>query len=120
LRRPKHTVQPATRSKINEAKFNQNPGAVVVFDWTLGSFSTWCLTKTNKAMSMANAINVMSAARKEVKEDNNVKVTCVEKDRRKATNITAVATGWTARPRVHEGPMMTPRLLSWGLDIPTE
>ena len=44
-------------------------------------------------MSMANAINVMSAARKEVKEDNNVKVTCVEKDRRKATNITAVAVG---------------------------
>jgi hypothetical protein len=42
-------------------------------------------------MSIANAISVRRAARKETSEDTRVTVVCVENDRRKAMNVTAVA-----------------------------
>lgn len=42
-------------------------------------------------MSMANATSVMSAAKNDTSDASNVTVTCVEKDRRSATNVTPVA-----------------------------
>jgi len=63
-------------------------------------------------MSIANAIKVRSAARKETREETSVTVVWVENDKTSAKNVTVVATGWTARPRVHELPIMTFAVLS--------
>ena len=52
-----------------------------------------CLTSTNRAISMAKAISVSAAAKNDTMDARSVIVMCVEKDRRSATKVTAVATG---------------------------
>lgn len=91
LRRPKQTVHPPRRRRTSEAKVNQNPGAVSVFAPISRPFIA-CLTSANRAMSMANAISVINAARKATNDATSVIVMCVENDRRNAINVTAVAT----------------------------
>jgi len=62
-------------------------------------------------MSIANAMRVINAAKKDMIDASNVTVMCVDKDRMRAMKVTPVATGWTASPRVHELPMVTELLL---------
>jgi len=114
LRRPKHTVQPARIRRTKVASVSQNPGPGFVLGRAdpLARSPIWSLTKAKRAMSMANAIRVRKAARKEVREEKRVTVVWVENERRKAINVTAVATGWTASPRVHEAPIVVVDLRS--------
>jgi len=58
-------------------------------------------------MSIANAINVRRAARKDRIEAIRVTVTWVEQEKSNAIKVTAVATGCTASPRVQALPMIT-------------
>jgi len=58
-------------------------------------------------MSIAKAISVRRAAKKDTIEDRSVTVTWFEKDSTKATNVTTVATGWMARPRVQDEAIST-------------
>jgi hypothetical protein len=104
--RPKHTVQPAKSRSRRVAKVSQNPGAVTVCVPTF-NLSVWCFKYANNAISMAKAMRTIRAARNEIREDTRVTVVCVEKDKTNAKKITTVATGCTASPRVHEGPIMT-------------
>jgi len=67
-------------------------------------------------MSMANAMRVRLAARKDRREAIKVKVTWVEKENRSATKAAMVATGWTASPRVQ----LLPMVMTWPLPSPTE
>lgn len=55
------------------------------------SFFISCLTSANRAMSIAKAMNVKVAARKDTSEAIKVTVTWVERPRRRATNETAAA-----------------------------
>jgi len=110
-RRPKQTVHPARSNKIKDANVSQKPGPVMVFAPALLSFFICCFTYAKSAMSMENAMRVMSAARKDANDESNVTVICEDKDSRRATKVTAVATGWTASPRVQELPMVTELLL---------
>jgi len=93
LRRPKHTVHPASRRRMKDTKVIQKPALVVVIPWTSGSLLTWCLRNAYSAMSTANAISVKKAAKKDVSDESKVMVTCCEAERSKAMNVTAVATG---------------------------
>jgi len=69
---PKQTVEPAMSKRINEAKVIQNAGAVLVVKSELLKFPTSRLTNANKAISMANAMRVMPAARKEARDARSV------------------------------------------------
>ena len=90
LRRPKQTVHPPSKRRIKDTNVNQNAGAVSVFKPVPISF-TACLTSASSVMSMAKAISVINAARKDTKDAARVTVMCVEKDMRKAMNVTPVA-----------------------------
>lgn len=70
-------------------------------------------TYAKSAISTANAIRVISAAKNETRDATSVTVVCVEKERRNATKVAAVATGWMARPRVQELPMVTSLEAPW-------
>ena len=83
---PKQTVQPARSKRINAANVIQNPGAVLVTKVELPKVPTFCLTKAKSAMSIANAMRVRTAARKDTREARRVTVIWVEKERRRATN----------------------------------
>ena len=91
LRRPKQTVHPPRRRRISDARVSQNPGAKSVFA-PISRLLIACLTSAKRAMSMANAISVISAARKATNDATSVMVMCVENDRRNAINVTAVPT----------------------------
>jgi len=78
---------------MNEAKVIQKAGAVLVIKFELLNFATSCLTNAKRAMSMANAMSVMRAARNDTREARRVTVTWVEKERSRATNETTAATG---------------------------
>lgn len=86
-------MQPARSKRINEANVNQNAGAVLVVKVELSKLPTCCLTRAKSAMSIANAIRVRAAARKDVREARRVTVMWVERERRRATNDTAAAKG---------------------------
>lgn len=93
LRRPKQTVQPAKSRRMSEAKVSQKPGAVFVSaSISLTFFASWW-TNAYNAISAQKAINVRRAAKKDKSDEMRVTVTWVEKEKRKATNVTAVATG---------------------------
>lgn len=103
---------------------NDEPGAVFVLAPIPRPFIE-CRTRTKSAISMAKAISVRSAARKDISDAKRVTVTWVENERSNAMKIAAVAannnnfmvnqdskqvrivrcsipTGCTANPRVHE------------------
>lgn len=63
----------------------------MVLKLELGSFPTSCLTNANKAMSIANAMRVMRAARNEARDARRVTVTWVENERSRAMNDTTAA-----------------------------
>jgi len=71
---PKQTVQPARSKRMNETKVNQNAGPVLVTKRELSTVPTWCLTNAKRAMSTANAMRVMVAARNEARDAMSVKV----------------------------------------------
>jgi len=60
-----------------------------------------------RAMSMARAMRVRRAAMTEKTDDNAASVACEERENRKAINVTPVATGCTASPRMDLGPTVT-------------
>jgi len=64
--------------------------------------------RTRRAISIAKAMRVNSAARNETKDAMSKTVMWLENERRKAKNVTPAATGWTAKPRVQ---------LAWTLEI---
>jgi len=78
---------------MNEANVIQNAGAVLVVKSELFRLPTSCLTNANRAISIANAMKVMRAARNETRDAMRVTVMWVEKERRRAMNDTTVATG---------------------------
>lgn len=65
----------------------------MVFDFTLVSLFISCLTNAKSAMSIANAMRVISAARKERIDASNVMVMCVDMEQMRATKVTAAADG---------------------------
>jgi hypothetical protein len=67
-------------------------------------------------MSMAKAINVKAAARKDRMDAIRVTVRCWEKENKRAKKITMAATGCTARPRVQLELIITFAVL-WGFWI---
>lgn len=69
---------------MREVKVIQNAGAVLVMKRELCSFPTSCLTNANRAISIAKAMRVMVAARKDVRDERRVAVVWVEKERRRA------------------------------------
>lgn len=81
------------RRRRKVARVIQKPGPASVLALTPPRLSISCFVSANRAMSIANAIRVMSAARNETSDEINVTVRWVEKDRRSATKITPVATG---------------------------
>lgn len=107
------------------------PGAVFVCSITPVSFAIWFFTNTYSAMSMAKAMSVSSAARKDANEARRITVTCVESESRNAMNVMAHAadrgssisiflmhdtvdapTGCMARPRVQDAPTVCQLVLS--------
>jgi hypothetical protein len=78
---------------MNETKVIQKAGAVLVIKFELRNFPTSCLTNAKRAMSIANAMRVRRAARKEAREARRVTVMWEEKERRRAMNETTAATG---------------------------
>lgn len=92
-RRPKQTVHPAKSNKMKDTNVSQKPGAVLVFELTPVSFFISCFTNAKSAMSMAKAMRVMSAARKDTIDASNVTVMCEDKDKSRAMKMTPVATG---------------------------
>lgn len=92
-------MQPARSKRINEAKVIQKAGAVLVVKVELLKVPTRCLTNAKRAMSTANAIRVMVAARKDAREARRVAVMWVENERRRAMNDTAAAKGGASRNR---------------------
>lgn len=90
---PKQTVQPARSKRRNEAKVNQNAGAVLVLKFELFRVPSSCLTNANRAISIANAMRVSNAARNETRDASRVTVMWVENERRRAMNDTAAAKG---------------------------
>jgi len=77
---------------MRETKVNQKPGPVIVRARS-SKLSISCLTNASNAMSIANAIRVIVAARKDMSEARSVTVRCVERERSRATKATAAATG---------------------------
>jgi len=110
-RRPKQTVHPASNSKMKDTNVSQKPGAVLVFESMLVSFFISCFTNAKSAMSIANAMRVIRAAKNDIIDASNVSVMWVDKDRIRAMKATPAATGWTASPRVHELPIVMELLL---------
>jgi len=92
---------------MRETNVSQNPGPVMVFAETPERRSISCFTRANRAISMAKAMRVSKAARKDSSDAISVTVTCDENAKTNARNVTAVATGWTASPRVQLEPMVT-------------
>lgn len=92
---------------MKEAKVIQNAGAVLVTKLELPNFPTSCLTNANKAISMANAISVMRAARNDVRDASRVTVIWVENERSRARNDTPAAknTNVSKTPCAYEPPM---------------
>lgn len=82
---------------MNETKVIQKAGAVLVINLELGNFPTSCLTNAKRAMSIANAIRVMRAARKAAREARRVTVMWVENESRRAMNETTAAVGRTCQ-----------------------
>jgi len=78
---------------MNETNVNQNAGAVLVVKSELFRVPTSCLTNANRAISIANAMRVRTAARNEVRDARRVTVMWVEKEKRRAINDTVAATG---------------------------
>jgi len=76
---------------MNETKVIQNAGAVLVVKVALRNFPTSRLTNAKSAISIANAMRVMSAARNDARDARRVTVRCVEKERRRAVNDTTAA-----------------------------
>jgi len=91
-RRPKHTVQPASNRRISATKVIQKPGAVIVLAPISNLFIS-CFTRAKSAMSIANAISVNKAAKKDISDAMRVTVMWVDKESSNARNVTAVATG---------------------------
>jgi len=91
-RRPKQTVHPANNRRMKETNVIQKPGAVIVLAPTCSLFIS-CLTKARRAISMANAIRVNSAARKDISDAMSVTVMWVDRENNSARNVAPVATG---------------------------
>jgi len=72
----------------------------------MSSLFTLSRTITYREMSIAKAMSVRMAARKDRSEAMRTSVTCDEKEHKSATKVTPAATGCTARPRVAPGPMV--------------
>ncbi len=103
------------------------PGPAKVCPSTLPRLCTLLRRITNREMSIAKAIRVRKAARKERSIASMTSMTCEESEERRAINVTTAATvrnsvsagGWasrvngdvptgcTARPRVAPGPIVT-------------
>jgi hypothetical protein len=66
------------------------------------------LTLAKRAMSMAKAMRVRRAPRKESKDATRVTVRWVDKESAKANRIIAAAMGWMISPRVQELPITWP------------
>jgi hypothetical protein len=66
---------------------------VLVFELTPVSFFISCFTNAKSAMSIAKAMRVMSAARKDTIDASNVTVMCEDKDKSRAMKMTPVADG---------------------------
>jgi hypothetical protein len=66
---------------------------VLVLERTPVSFFISCFTNAKSAMSIAKAMRVMSAARKDTIEASNVTVMCEDKDKSRAMKMTPVADG---------------------------
>ena len=97
---------------MNATNVIQNPGAVLV-EKRLSKVPTLCLTDAKRAMSIANAMRVRTAARKDTREARRVTVMWVESERRRATNDTMAA-----KVREHvRGLHQNPRLRTY--DVPT-
>ena len=77
--------------KTQRKREDDAPGAVMVRAATPSSLPIWCLTKSKRAMSTANAMSVRSAARKDVSDARSVSVTCEESESRNAMSVTPVA-----------------------------
>jgi hypothetical protein len=69
------------------------PGAVLVCSFTSASLPIWCLTNTKSAMSIAKAISVRSAARKDARDARSVMVTWDESESRSAMKVIPAADG---------------------------
>lgn len=78
---------------MKDTNVSQKPGAVLVFELTPVSFFISCFTNAKSAMSIAKAMRVMSAARKDTIDAINVTVMCEDKDKSRAMKMTPVATG---------------------------
>jgi hypothetical protein len=81
---------------MNAAKVIQKAGAVLVMNLEPLNFPTSCFTNAKRAISMANAMRVMRAARKDTSDAMRVTVMWVEKERRRAINETTAAVRTTA------------------------
>jgi hypothetical protein len=103
-------MHPATAVRTNTTKVIQNAGPGIVVPPTLPICP---LTYAKSAMSMANTMRVMRHPRKETRDATRTTVRCVEKERSKATRITAAAIGWIMRPRVQELPTVYPPIVAW-------
>lgn len=90
---------------MNEANVIQNAGAVLVVKLELFRVPTSCLTNANRAISTANAMRVVVAARNEIRDARRVTVMWVEKERRRATNDTIAARGGGNVLEACTGPM---------------
>ena len=72
---------------------------MLVFELTPVSFFISCFTNAKSAMSMAKAMRVMSAARKDTIDASNVTVMCEDKDKSRAMKMTPVADGGNLKLR---------------------
>ena len=63
----------------------------MVFESTFVNLFISCFTNAKSAMSIANAMRVISAAKKDTTDASNVNVMCVDKDKMRATKVTPVA-----------------------------
>jgi len=86
---------------MRAAKVIQKPGPVFVLAPTF-KLSISCLTSARRAMSIAKATVVISAARNDMSDARSVTVRWVDRPRRSAMNDAPAATGVTTRPRVQE------------------
>jgi hypothetical protein len=117
-RLPKQTVHPARTRRMNETKVNQkpainisygrkeeecqlkavskgernSPGPVTVWASTF-NLSISCFTSAYNAISIANAMRVITAVKNEMMEARRVAVRWEEKERRRATKDATAATG---------------------------
>jgi len=74
LRRPKQTVHPAKRRRTKATSVIQNAGAVLVLAVIPRPFIS-CRTRAKRAISIAKATSVTSAARNDTNEATSMTVT---------------------------------------------